>query len=232
MRGGGKAGVRGGGKGMRGQKGAIGTFGTGRPEFKRGRFGAVIPPIEYKLQVNPLKINNVPGVGPGYRGRDTVHGFIRTNKRPHGSAFYGLAGGFGGGGGWGGYGYGNGFGNFFETPYATGRIPTPPYFSIHPPVYYSHAVPRTYGHSPFAYPGFYRTPDVVVEPISQSIDNPYVEQTKTADVDTKEDGEPTPAEDEDFAQAEPQPQTIVNPYVDHPSQYPPAFTMEVTVADD
>ena len=223
MRGGGKAGMRGGKSGMRG---------AGGNTVKRGPFGQVQHPSISKI--NPLKINNVPGVGPGYRGRNTVHGFIPTNKRLHGSAFYGAVGGFGGGGGggWGGYGYGNGFGNFFERPYANGRIPTPPYFSIHPPVYYSYAVPRTYGHSPFAYPGVYRTPDVVVEPVSHSIDNPYVEQTKT--VESKADGEPTPGKekDDDFAQAEPQPQTIVNPYVDHPSQFPPAFEMQVTVADD
>jgi hypothetical protein len=157
-----------------------------------------------------------------------VHGFIRTDRKVHGSAYYGLAGGFGGGWGGYGYGYGNGFGNFFELPYATGRIPTPPYFSIHPPVYYSYPVPRTYGHSPFAYPGTHQTPDVVVEPVSQSIDNPYVEETKTAE--STEDGQSAPATDDDYARTEPQPQTIVNPYVDHPSQFPPAFDMEVSFA--
>ena len=54
--------------------------------------------------------------------------------------------GFGGGVGCGGFGLGYAYGN----PYATGRIPTPPYFAIHPPVYYGQAVHRTYGRSPFA----------------------------------------------------------------------------------
>jgi len=80
----------------------------------------------------------------------------------------------------GGYGYGTGngyygFGNFFEMPYATDRIPTPPYFAIHPPVHYSHAVPRTYGYSPFAYPGTFATPEVATtEPLE--VINPHVEQ--------------------------------------------------------
>ena len=138
-----------------------------------------------------------------------------------------------------GYGYGGYFGNYgfggyglgYGLPYATGRIPTPPYFSIHPPVYYSQPVPRTYGYSPFAYPGTVPTPEVSVAPAaSVTIENPYVEQTNA--VDSKKDGEPTPASDDDFANAEPQPQTIVNPYVDHPSQFPPAFDMEVTALDD
>jgi hypothetical protein len=39
-------------------------------------------------------------------------------------------------------------------------VPTPPYFALHPPVYYSCPVPRTYGYSPFAYPGYMETPAV------------------------------------------------------------------------
>lgn len=47
-----------------------------------------------------------------------------------------------------------------------------PYFALHPPVYYSRPVPRTYGYSPFAYPGDVMTPDLpVVEP--EIIVNPY-----------------------------------------------------------
>ena len=34
----------------------------------------------------------------------------------------------------------------------------PPYFAVHPPVHYSSMVPRTYGYSPYAYPGIVRTP--------------------------------------------------------------------------
>ena len=72
-------------------------------------------------------------------------------------------------------GYG-GFGNFgtFGSPYALDRIPTPPYFAVHPPVYYSQPVPRTYGYSPFAYPGITRTPDVETVPTAKIIENPHV----------------------------------------------------------
>lgn len=34
-----------------------------------------------------------------------------------------------------------------------------PYFALHPPVYYSYPVPRTYGYSPFAYPFGSLTPE-------------------------------------------------------------------------
>lgn len=46
-----------------------------------------------------------------------------------------------------------------------------PYFAEHPPVYYSHIVPRTYGQSPYAYwPGPF-TPTLTPEPIM--VPNPY-----------------------------------------------------------
>jgi hypothetical protein len=51
------------------------------------------------------------------------------------------------------YGYGFpwfGYGNNGPAAYALGNIPAPPYFALHPPVYYSHPVARTYGTSPFA----------------------------------------------------------------------------------
>ena len=62
--------------------------------------------------------------------------------------------------------------NYFSSPYASSRIPTPPYFSIHPPVYYSVPVPRTYGYSPYAYPGTTRTPDVEIAKAAMVV-NPY-----------------------------------------------------------
>jgi hypothetical protein len=46
------------------------------------------------------------------------------------------------------------------TMYGLGLVPTPPYFALHPPVYYSCPVPRSYGYSPYAYPGCVMTPDV------------------------------------------------------------------------
>ncbi len=52
--------------------------------------------------------------------------------------------------------------------------PNAPYFALHPPVHYSHAVQRPYGLSPFAYPpGLASATSVgVVEPLR--IRNPYV----------------------------------------------------------
>ena len=71
------------------------------------------------------------------------------------------------------YGFGHhGLGGPFEMPYAMGRVPTPPYYAMHPPVHYSDVVPRTYGYSPFAYPGSYRTPQLV-QP--EEVVNPHVE---------------------------------------------------------
>ncbi|HEY1602316.1 MAG TPA: hypothetical protein VGG64_22130 [Pirellulales bacterium] len=63
--------------------------------------------------------------------------------------------GFGGGFGYGG-GFGWGGGGFANGAYT---LEPPPYFSIFPPVYYSHVTPRPYGFSPFAYPGFAQTPE-------------------------------------------------------------------------
>jgi hypothetical protein len=45
-----------------------------------------------------------------------------------------------------------GYGNNGPAAYALGNVPTPPYFALHPPVYYSHPIARPYGHSPFACP--------------------------------------------------------------------------------
>ena len=59
---------------------------------------------------------------------------------------------------------------YYSSPYATGLIPMPPYYAIHPPVYYSQPVPRTYGYSPYAYPGTVQTPEIV-EP--EMIENPH-----------------------------------------------------------
>ena len=86
---------------------------------------------------------------------------------------------------WGNYGW-----NYFRAPLRTGNLPTPPYFSIHPPVYYSGLQHRPYGDSPYAYyperplsatfvPGaFASTPRV--------IENPYVKgEATTASTSTK-----------------------------------------------
>src|SRR3954470_23644902 len=52
-----------------------------------------------------------------------------------------------------------------------------PYFALHPPVYYSQPVPRTYGYSPFAYPPGVMTPEIACAPQPVTINNPYVPST-------------------------------------------------------
>jgi hypothetical protein len=80
---------------------------------------------------------------------------------------------------YGSYGFAHpGFFGYSGSPYSLGQIPTPPYFAIHPPVYYSQPVPRTYGYSPYAYPGTVMTPEVV-EP--EIIENPHVTQPPAAE---------------------------------------------------
>ncbi len=67
------------------------------------------------------------------------------------------------------YGYG-----FSGTLYGLGRIPVPPYFALHPPVYYSEQVARPYGLSPFAY----RSAPVESHRIKPTvITNPFVKRT-------------------------------------------------------
>jgi hypothetical protein len=123
--------------------------------------------------------------------------------------------------------FGSGFRGFAgASPYSLGQIPVPPYFAIHPPVYYSHPVPRPYGYSPFAYPGWVGTPELTAAPpCPQNMDNPYVEPTSTkVDESTQEQDS---AKADEFASRDPQPEYVTNPYVDHPSAFPPAFDMEV-----
>jgi len=75
-----------------------------------------------------------------------------------------------------------------------------PYFSKHPPVYYSYPVPRPYGYSPYAYPPTTKTPETI-KPRPLMVQNRYVpKKTQTA-----------PNEDR-LAR---RPLRIVNPYVIH-----------------
>ena len=88
--------------------------------------------------------------------------------------------------------YGNGF-----WPYTLGFVPVPPYYALHPPVYYSAPVPRTYGYSPYPYPGHVRTPEIKVA-VPKEIMNPHVKpQAKKASNRT----------------ARLQPRVIINQYV-------------------
>jgi hypothetical protein len=81
-----------------------------------------------------------------------------------------------------------------------------PYFALHPPVYYSVPVPRTYGYSPFAYPGDVMTPEIVAPVQPVTILNPHVKS-----------GSDTPAAPEkDRTTSAPklvQPLVVINPFV-------------------
>lgn len=114
-------------------------------------------------------------------------------------------GGYGGGCGYG-WGYGIGVGGLYNglDRYSDYRVP---YFAAHPPVYYSHPVPRTYGHSPFAYPPHFRTPEIA-EPIAPiTITNPYVPASDKPAADAGESDETV------SAPAAPKPLVVMNPYV-------------------
>lgn len=81
-----------------------------------------------------------------------------------------------------------------------------PYFALHPPVYYSYPVPRTYGYSPFAYPPYVMTPEIAFEAQPVTIINPHVPKSKKDSSKPKVDR--TAA-----ASAPSQPLVIVNPFV-------------------
>ena len=71
-----------------------------------------------------------------------------------------------------------------------------PYFALHPPVYYSYPVARTYGFSPFPYPPEVLTPELPPAPV---VRNPYVVNV-AASVDASGEGSQPP-------------QRMNNPYV-------------------
>jgi hypothetical protein len=120
-------------------------------------------------------------------------------------------------GGFAGYG---GFNAGYVYPYfyRVRSIPTPPYFALHPPVYYGpRLIMRPYGNSPFAYPSGYERQEFVpyAQPVAeipqsqpQLIINPYVPQ-----------GTPAAAPTAQPAQAKAQPndsahlKIVFNPHV-------------------
>jgi hypothetical protein len=103
----------------------------------------------------------------------------------------------------GGYGFGyGGLGLWQGLPYGFAQNQQElPYFAKYPPVYYSYPVPRTYGHSPFAYPPGFRTPDVEVAPLQ--IINPHAPQQQVK-----------PTSDQTAQAGQTPPKVIINPYVD------------------
>jgi hypothetical protein len=114
-------------------------------------------------------------------------------------------------GGWG-VGYGLGVGGLYRSlDYPTeNRVP---YFASRPPVYYSVPVPRTYGHSPFAYPPYFRTPDVECGTQPIEIVNPYVTPSSTSKEVKKADAgrEKTVSTRKASAST---PLVIINPFVE------------------
>lgn len=97
-----------------------------------------------------------------------------------------------------GCGHGLGYGQY--SLYVQERIP---YFAQNPPVYYSYPVPRTYGHSPYAYPAWFKTPEAAT-PTPITLDNPYVPQRANATETTNRSAAIT---------SQPPPLVIMNPYV-------------------
>src|SRR3712207_703087 len=76
-------------------------------------------------------------------------------------------------GGWNMNGFGCGYG---ASLYNAGKIPVPPYYAIHPPVYYGHRVRQTYGDSPYAQPPSRwalqsSTPVIIINPFVPSTAN-------------------------------------------------------------
>jgi hypothetical protein len=81
-----------------------------------------------------------------------------------------------------------------------------PYYTLHPPVYYSYPVPRSYGYSPYAYPPGTLTPEVQVEFVDPKVMiNPFVPGNEAAPAPEQTTGGP---------------RMIYNPYVDTPSSRP------------
>ena len=86
--------------------------------------------------------------------------------------------------------------------YGLGYIPVPPYFALHPPVYYGDRLHRSYGLSPFAWPGH---AGISERPAPRMIVNQHIPSPKEA----------APKADEATAEqtaARPAPQLIHNPY--------------------
>lgn len=72
----------------------------------------------------------------------------------------------------------------FSLNRSLGYIPTPPYFALHPPVYYSHSVAVPYGMSPYPIVSYSPVFEAMAQrpmPEPQVVINPYVDQDTVAD---------------------------------------------------
>lgn len=95
-----------------------------------------------------------------------------------------------------------------------------PYFSQHPPVYYSYPVPRTYGWSPYAYPPGTMTPELELPtaPTPTTIRNPYFKPKAAAAEGTASTGR---------TEAASVAVRFVNPFVKEAGDLPAAKLAEV-----
>jgi hypothetical protein len=94
-----------------------------------------------------------------------------------------------------GYGCGYGYGHFYGLwgnpyVYSQGSAYIPPYYAIHPPVYYSPFITmRPYGASPYAWPATYVPPAPAARPVlimNAHVKNadPQVAKSNTYDLET------------------------------------------------
>lgn len=70
-------------------------------------------------------------------------------------------------------------GNMWGSPFGGYTSERIPYYALHPPVYYSHVVPRPYGYTPFAYPP--GTMEPAMAPAPQTFINPFVPDNKAVE---------------------------------------------------
>ncbi|MCC9604498.1 hypothetical protein LOC68_27730 [Blastopirellula sp. JC732] len=146
------------------------------------------------------------------------------------------------------------FGGYGGFGYYGDNIPSPPYYAIHPPVYYSYPVARPYGVSPFAIGAYQPSQRFVYQaptPEPQVVMNPYVSTevpvatdapAEVAPADSPSDEgageegltdepaaeEAAPAANETTASPWPTPLVVINPFVDSNEVVPVSFTKIVT----
>ncbi|MHB0956124.1 MAG: hypothetical protein ACYC6N_23440 [Pirellulaceae bacterium] len=90
--------------------------------------------------------------------------------------------------------------------YGLGYLPVPPYFALHPPVYYGERYYRTYGESPFPRVDYSSRPHRIQADV---IVNPFVTTAAVTPVPT----EPTPVDGaENKDQVTDSPLMIINPF--------------------
>jgi hypothetical protein len=110
---------------------------------------------------------------------------------------------------WGGYHFGRYRYPFSHYAYRSGNIPAPPYYAIHPPVYYGTRVGMPYGNSPLT-----RPPRPVVR-VSPRLEKPRpVEGVMIENPFVKNKGKKK-AKGSKKRSVSSKPKTIINPYVIH-----------------